>query len=62
MKNPVSLVSMRPGLIQHISTDARNLCDVNRELSLKKEYNFIIDWMKKCAIVLINVQLFQQNE
>jgi len=56
------LVSMRPGLIQDISTDARNLCDVNRELSLKKEYNFIIDWMKKCAIVLINVQLFQQNE
>ena len=26
---------MRPGLTQHISANALNLCDVNRRLSLK---------------------------
>ena len=40
VKNPVSLVSMRPGLIQHISTDALNLCNVNRGLSFKGARTF----------------------
>ncbi|MEG4504651.1 hypothetical protein QUA81_12040 [Microcoleus sp. F6_B4] len=35
VKNPVSLVSMRPGLTQHISCDSLNLCDVKRGLSFK---------------------------